>query len=65
MFDTLLNTTAWKKCVFGVILVQMRGNTDQNNSEYGHSLRSVRLCETFGNANNMHWRIGGLHLAGS
>ena len=25
--------------VFGVILVQMRQNTDQNNSEYGHFSR--------------------------
>ena len=27
--------------VFGVILVRMRENADQNNSEYGHFLRSV------------------------
>ena len=39
--------TAWKMPVFGVILVlifpysvRMRENTDQNNPEYGHFLRS-------------------------
>ena len=29
--------------VLGVILVQMRENADQNNSEYGHFSRSARL----------------------
>ena len=33
--------TAWKMSVFGVILVQMRENTDQNNSENGHFSGSV------------------------
>ena len=49
--------TAWKLSVFGVILVRifwhfrispysvrMRENADQNNSEYGHFLRSVSHC---------------------
>ena len=27
--------------VFGVTLVRIQGNTDQNNSEYGHFLRRV------------------------
>ena len=27
---------AWKVSVFGAILVRMRENTEQNNSEYGH-----------------------------
>ena len=46
--------TAWKVSVFGVILVRifphismysvrMRENVDQNNSKYGHFLRSVYL----------------------
>ena len=34
-------STAQKVSVFGIILVQMRENTNQNNSEYGHFLRSV------------------------
>ena len=40
-------STAWKASLFGAILVntfpysvQMRENADQNNSEYGHFLRS-------------------------
>ena len=34
--------TAQKVFVSGVILVRMRENTDQNNSEYGHFLRSAK-----------------------
>ena len=47
----LINNTAWKVPIFGVILVRilrispysvrMRENVNQNNSEYGHFLRSV------------------------
>ena len=33
-----------KSVVFKVILVRMRENADQNNSEYGHFLRSALLC---------------------
>ena len=56
--NVMIHGTAWKVSVFGVILVrlfplsdwirifpyliQMRENTDQNNSEYGHFLRSVK-----------------------
>ena len=45
--------TAWKVSVFGVILHNiflrsdwMRENADQNNSEYGHFLRSgiIQIC---------------------
>ena len=46
-----VDDTAWKVSVFGVILVillsispysvRMRENADQDNSEYGHFLRSV------------------------
>ena len=31
-----LAVTAQKVSVFGVVLVRMRENMDQNNSEYGH-----------------------------
>ena len=31
--------------VFGVILVRMRENVDQNNSEYGHISRIVNYTE--------------------
>ena len=34
--------TAQKVFVSGVILVRMRENTDQNNSEYGHFLRGAK-----------------------
>ena len=33
--------SAWKVSVFGVVLVQIFPHSDQNNSEYGHFLRSV------------------------
>ena len=38
------NTTAWKVAAFGVILVGIFPHfpADQNNSEYGHFLRSAR-----------------------
>ena len=45
-----ITNTAWKVSVFRVILntispysVRMRDNTDQNNSEYRHFLRRVRI----------------------
>ena len=40
-----INIVVWKVSVFVVILVQMQENMDQNNSEYGHTLRSV--CHAF------------------
>ena len=46
----LSNYTAWKVSLFEVTLVQMRENADQNNSNYGHFLRSASLIvsgETF------------------
>ena len=46
-YPMITPNTAWKKSVFGVILirifpysVRMRENTDQNNYEYGHFSRS-------------------------
>ena len=36
----LMNITAWKVFVFGDILVRIFPHSDQNNSEYGHFLRS-------------------------
>ena len=38
-----LVNTAWKLSIFGVILVRMRENAAQNNSEYGLFLGSERL----------------------
>ena len=35
--------TTWKVSVFGVILVRMRENADQNNSEYGQFLCSDKV----------------------
>ena len=35
--------TAWKVSVFGIILVRMPENGDQNNSKEGHFLRSIKL----------------------
>ena len=41
--------------VFGVILVRMRENSDQNNSEHGHFLRSVgfSVCSLSSLTNNL------------
>ena len=36
--------TAWKLSVFGVILVRMRENADQNNSKYGHFYAVCQSC---------------------
>ena len=35
-----LSATAKKVSVFGIILVRIFPHSDQNNSEYGHFLRS-------------------------
>ena len=35
--------TVWKVPVFGVILVRMQKNANQNNFEYGHILHSDGL----------------------
>ena len=43
----LVMNTAWKVSIFAVILVRMRENADQNNSEYGHFLRSANTVISF------------------
>ena len=55
-FPYSVTVTAWKVSIFGVILlrilrispcsVRTRENANQNNSEYGHILRSVSYADT-------------------
>ena len=44
--ETLVNS-AYQVSVFGVILVRMRENMDQNNSQYGHFSRSASFYGIF------------------
>ena len=43
----ILENTAWKVSVFGVFLARIFPHSDQNNSEYGHFLRSRKLCKWY------------------
>ena len=42
MYLVRTQNTAWKVSVYEVILVRMRENMDQNNSEYGHFSLSTK-----------------------
>ena len=63
---------AWKVSIFGVIQVRIflhldwitRENTDQNNSEYGHFLRSIILLIFANYTGSLHWGYSDLDSKG-
>ena len=55
IFRTSLNENTYERLLLGILRispysVQMRENTNQNNSEYGHLLRSVEFQYEFSNS---------------